>query len=71
MEKTIEIVKREHTASLMTIKGVVGVGIGLNGNEKVIKIMVVENNKKITKKIPPKLGSFSTEIIAVGEIKAF
>lgn len=71
MVKTIERVKSEHTASLMTIKGVVGVGIGLNGEEKVIKIMVVEHTKKIAKKIPPKLEGYATEILAVGEIKAF
>ena len=71
MEKTIEIVKKEYTAGLMQIKGVVGVGIGLSGKEKVIKVMVVEKSRKITKKIPPQLEGFATEIEAVGEIKAF
>jgi len=71
MERTIEIVKEEYTAGLMKIKGVVGVGIGLSGEEKVIKIMVVEKSRKIIKTIPPKLEGFATDIEAVGEIKAF
>jgi hypothetical protein len=71
MEKSIEIVKQEYTASLMSIKGVVGVGIGLSGQDKVINVMVVEISKKIIKKIPPELEGYATNILAVGEIKAF
>ncbi|MEJ2635480.1 MAG: hypothetical protein P8184_09325 [Calditrichia bacterium] len=70
MEK-IKEVKQNYQQSWMSIKGVVGVGIGPTSDGSVgLIISVKENAAKIRKRIPVKIEEVTVDIQETGEFKA-
>ncbi len=69
-EKSIEAVQRDHTEEWMSIPGVIGTAIGLEGNEKVIKVLVVSLNDEIKNRVPDAVEGYRVVIEETGEMKA-
>ncbi len=68
--KTIEMVLKEHTDSLMSIPGIVGTAQGLCAGNPCIKVYVVKKTPDLVKQIPATLEGYVVEIQVTGEIKA-
>ena len=68
--KPIEIVASAHTDSLMSIKGVVGVGIGELNGKPCIKVMLDKKTRRLVKQIPKSLEGYPVVIEETGEFKA-
>ncbi len=68
---TIREAKAKRQNEIMSIRGVVGVGIGLIGGREGIKVMVSKKTAALEKKIPSEIEGFPVEIVETGEIKAF
>ncbi|MBI4416404.1 MAG: hypothetical protein HY557_05420 [Euryarchaeota archaeon] len=66
---SIEDVKRKHEGDLMSIPGVVGVGIGKTSGGRVIQVYVKEMTKDVRDRVPPVLEGFMTEIVRVGDVR--
>ncbi len=69
--RTIESVLAANTDSLMSIKGVVGVGLGELKGKPCIKVMLDKKTRRVIKLIPKSLDGFSVVIEETGEFKAF
>lgn len=69
MPMTIQQVKEKHQAELMTLPGVVSVGIGLSEDEKVIIIGLDGKHPEAVKKLPSKLDDYRVITQIVGTIK--
>ena len=67
---TITEVQKKHQNSIMSIPGVVGMGIGAENGNQVIKIMVKRKTPELIQKVPAELDGFKVIIEEVGEIKA-
>lgn len=70
MPTTIQEVKAKHEPRLMQTPGVVSVGIGLEGAEKVIIIGVESEAIAASKDLPRTLDGYSVQIKIVGTIRA-
>ena len=68
--KTITVVLREHTASLMSLAGVVGVGEGACAGRACIVVLVVERTPELLRQIPSAVEGYAVEVKETGEIKA-
>ena len=66
----IRDVLKEHRDELMSVKGVVGTGIGKCGEELCIRVMVTKKTPRLGKSIPSSLGSYRVDIIETGGFKA-
>ena len=67
---SIKEVKEKYQDQLMALPGVIGVGIGAENNEHVIKVLVIKQTKKLARKIPKKLETYKVVIEETGEIRA-
>ena len=68
-EKTISVVLREHTASLMALPGVVGTAEGRCNGKPCIKVYVKEKSQEIVKQIPAEIEGYPVTIQETGEIR--
>jgi len=68
--KSIENVLAAHMDSLMSIEGVVGVGIGELKGKPCIKVMLDKKTRRRIKLIPKSLDGFPVVIEETGEFKA-
>ncbi len=70
--ENIKAVMDEHVDSLMSIDGVVGVGIGaLDNGNLCIKVMVTKEEVGLQKGIPDQLDNYPVVVEKTGEIRAF
>jgi len=70
--QNIKAVMNEHVDSLMSIDGVVGVGIGaLDNGSLCIKVMVTNEDVRLQKEIPDQLDNYPVVVEKTGEIRAF
>lgn len=67
----IEDVLRRNEERLMSIPGVVGVGIGEINKVPTVIVMVKKMGPELKKKIPDRLEGFGVKIEETGEITAF
>ena len=68
--KNINEVMKQHTTHLMSIDGVVGVGIGeLESSQSCITVMVIKEDEKLKKKIPMELNGYPVKIHVSGVIR--
>jgi len=67
---SVEEVKRRHEASLMKIRGVVGVGIGRKDGKDCIRVYVEKDSPKILAALPSDLEDVPVEIVISGAFKA-
>lgn len=67
---TIEQVKAKCESQLLSINGVVGVGIGEELGKPVIKVYVAEKTKSLQEKIPEQIEGYLVSIEATGEFHA-
>ncbi len=65
-EKEIKTVKAKHEKKLMKISGVIGLGIGKEGDEDVIVVLA----SSATKNIPKKLEGYKVVVRETGAVKA-
>jgi len=66
---TIEQVQKKYQDQIMTIPGVVGIGIGAKAGKKIIKVMVVKKDSTIQRQVPEELEGFPVEIEETGKIQ--
>jgi hypothetical protein len=67
---TIEQVKDRYTSNLMSIEGVVGVAIGLEQDQPVIKVYVSAADGDLQTRVPRELEGYPVSIESTGEIRA-
>lgn len=69
-QRDINAVMASHVDELMAIPKVVGVAIGqLDDGTPCILVLVEEETKEITKKVPAKLEGYPVKVFVSGEIK--
>ena len=68
--KTIKEVLKEHTEELMSIPGVVGIGLSLCIGKPCIKVLVIKKTPELAQKIPDILEGYQVIIEETGEIRA-
>jgi hypothetical protein len=66
----IEKVKEQYESALMTIEGILGVGIGNCEGKACIKVYAERESITLKKKIPKQLGGFKVELEVLGPIQA-
>lgn len=68
---SIEEVKSKYEAELLSLEGVVGIGIGESKTGAAcIKLYVAQKTPQIEKMAPQEVEGFAIEIEEVGEVKA-
>lgn len=71
MSETILEVKKKHESFLLSLTGVVSVGIGQDPDGKPVIIAGLDKPRpKTEKKVPQKLDDFPVRVEIVGRIKA-
>ncbi len=68
--KTIEVVLRESTERLMSLPGVVGIGIGECSGQPCIKVFVVKKTPDLLKQIPSTIEGYTVAVQESGEFQA-
>ncbi len=68
--EAIKKVQEKHQQQLMSIPGVVGVGIGAVDDDLVIKVLVERKSPQLEKKIPKNLEGFPVVIEETGRFRA-
>ena len=68
--ETAAEVKEKYIESLLKIDGVMGVGIGLDGDDVVIVVNVERISDEILARIPESLDGFDVKVEEVGSIEA-
>lgn len=66
MVPDIERVLQRHAAEWMSVPGVVGTGIGLDGPTRCITILVVRRTPEIERRIPPEAEGHPVRIVVSG-----
>lgn len=69
--QTIADVKKKYQKKIMSIRGVVGIGIAADNGDEVIKVMVVKHSKSIEKNVPKTLDGYRVLIAETGIIRTF
>jgi hypothetical protein len=67
---TIQEARKKHQNKLMSIPGVIGIGIGAVDGSPVINVLVVKTTPKLEKGIPKTLEGYQVVILETGEIRA-
>lgn len=71
MNSTIQEVKKKHQNELMSLPGVVSVGIGLNDQGQQVIVVGMSEDKPVDKtKIPASIDGFTVTVKLVGTLKA-
>ncbi len=69
-KKSIQLVLREHTDSLMALPGVVGTAQGQRDGKPCIKVFVVKKTPELLGQIPVDIEGYTVAVEETGEIKA-
>lgn len=69
-DKTIEAVLSQHTASLMSLPGVVGTAQGECDGNPCIKVYVSKKTPALVRQIPSEIEGFPVAVEETGEIRA-
>ena len=69
-EKTIEQVLTDHTDSLMSVRGVVGIAQGECSGQSCIRVFVVKKTEELLRQIPPVIEGYQVAVDETGEIEA-
>ena len=69
MDDEINEIRKRHLEELMAIDGVVGVGIGMDGEEHVIVVNVREMNEELLSKIPDDIEGVHVKVEVVGDMR--
>jgi hypothetical protein len=67
----IEVVLERNQSRLMSISGVIGVGIGGSPQSPVIVVMVKQMTLELKEKLPRQLNGFPVRVEVSGEVTAF
>lgn len=67
---TIEQVQEKYQNQLLSVSGVVGVGIGAANGKPVIKVLVVKKTMELEQRIPKEAEGYPIVIEETGEIRA-
>jgi hypothetical protein len=70
MTASIEDAQQQLTDRVMSLPGVVGIGIGECEGEPCIKVFVVQQTEELTREIPATFEGFPVAIQVAGEIRA-
>lgn len=62
----IDAVLRRHAAEWLAVPGVVGVGIGLAGRIRCIRVLVVRRTAEIERRIPVEIEGHEVRIVVTG-----
>jgi hypothetical protein len=62
--------KERHETSIMSVPGVVGVGIGESEGEPCIRVFVEDRTPELQRRIPERLEGFKVDIEATGPFQA-
>ncbi len=65
----INEIKRRHAEELMAIEGVVGVGIGMDGDEELIVVNIRSMDDEVISKIPESIEGVRVKVEIVGDIR--
>jgi hypothetical protein len=68
--RTIEQVLAAHTPELMAIAGVVGTGIGAEGDRPCLIVFVAKREPRLAREIPAAIEGFPVKIEEVGTVRA-
>ena len=68
--RPIEEVLDEHTEQWMSIRGVVGAGVGVCDGKPCIKVYVVEKTPEVERRIPDTVRGYRVVLEESGEIRA-
>ncbi len=66
----IRSVLRQHRLRLLQIDGVVGVGVGREGEEEVLKVLVEKRSPQQARQIPEGIGGYRVVVVETGPIRA-
>jgi hypothetical protein len=69
-ERSADEVKQRHEADLMSIPGVVGVGIGRCDEQACIKVMVEQETPQLAGAVPTDLEGIPVELEEIGQVSA-
>ncbi len=69
-ERAIQAVLREHTDSLMSLRGVVGTGQGECDGKPCIKVFVAKKTPQLLRQIPSSLEGYLVAVEETGEFQA-
>ena len=69
-KKSIQLVLREHTDSLMALPGVVGTAQGQRDGKPCIKVFVDTITSALVQRIPAEIEGYAVTVEETGEIKA-
>ena len=69
-EKTIQQVLTDHSASLMALPGVVGVGQGECSGQPCIRVLAAKKTDELLKLVPQVIEGYQVAVDETGEIKA-
>ena len=68
--RSIDQVLGEHTQDWMSIRGVVGTGIGQREDRPCIRVMVARITQEIKNTIPAEVEGWPVEVVEVGRFRA-
>ena len=70
-KRDINAVLRDHDQELMATPGVVGVYVGLLGDQKTpcLRVMIVKNSKDLERALPKSLEGYKVEVEETGNIR--
>jgi hypothetical protein len=68
--RSIEEVHEGFSPKCMSIEGVVGTAIGLEGGERVIRVYVTEKRRDIEDEVPHRVEGYRVVIKEAGEMRA-
>ncbi len=69
-DRPVESVLEEHTEGLMSLDGVVGVGVGEQRGQPCIKVFVVKKTPSLLEQIPSELDGYPVATQETGEFQA-
>jgi hypothetical protein len=67
--RSIDDVRRDAEADLLSLPHVVGVGVGKSGDEPVIKVFV-ERKAPLDERVPSSLEGFAVQVEEIGHVTA-
>ncbi|MBU2608403.1 MAG: hypothetical protein KKF26_03720 [Chloroflexi bacterium] len=70
VNKTIEMVLKEHRDRLMAVPGIIGIALGEYKGKPCINVYLVQKNYELLQHIPPTLGGYHVVAIETGELQA-